>query len=268
VPATDRLQRTFEGCRKEGRSALITYVMGGDPDARTSLAMARACLQGGADILEIGFPFSDPIADGPVIQRAAERALASGTTLDACLELAADVRRQSEAPMVLMGYLNPVLAYGPARFARACVKAGVDGVIVPDLPPDEATEWLALAHESGLSTVFLLAPTSTAARQRAVLDRATGFVYYVSVTGVTGTRKRLPADVAERLDTLRAQAKVPVVVGFGVSTPAQAKTLAPHADGVVVGSAIVARIAESGSLPERKQRVGHFVAGLRAALVR
>jgi tryptophan synthase alpha chain len=261
-----RLERTFQRCREEGRAALITYVMAGDPTLEESYRLAQACLKGGADLVELGFPFSDPIADGPTLQQAAERALRSGTTLTKVLALAKRLRQNSDAPLLLMGYLNPVLALGEKRFAEGCAKAGVDGFILPDLPPEEAEALLELAKARGLSPVFLLAPTSTPQRRQAVFAAASGFLYYVSVTGVTGARAALPSDVERRLTQLRRESPVPVVVGFGISTPAQAASLGRCADAVVVGSAIVARAAQPGSPKARAERVRRFVAGLRRAL--
>lgn len=262
----DRLSAIFARCRSEGRAALVTYVMAGDPDLKTSEAMALACVEAGADILELGMPFSDPIADGPTLQRAAERSLASGTTLEDCLRVAAAVRARTDVPIALMGYVNPVLAYGEARFLDRCREVGVDALILPDLPPEEATGLGELAAARGISTVFLLAPTSTPTRRKAAGEAATGFLYFVSVTGVTGARTELPPDLDQQLAEVRASSPVPVVVGFGVSTPEQAHALGQLADGVVVGSAIVSRVAEGGSVKARAERVRKFVKSLRGGL--
>lgn len=261
-----RLDRAFARARDEKRAALITYVMSGDPDLEASREAALACIRGGADILELGMPFSDPIADGPTIQRAGERALASGTTVVKCLELAQSLRGATDAPIVLMGYANPVLSMGLDAFVLRAVRAGVDAVILPDLPPEEAGELRSAAAREGLRTVFLVAPTSTQARSSAACEASTGFVYLVSVAGVTGARQAVGSDVVLQLASLRAVSRVPVVVGFGVSTPEHASALGPHADGVVVGSAIVSRIAEPGSAAERVARVEAFVRSLKAAL--
>jgi tryptophan synthase alpha chain len=270
VRGVDRLAAAFAGVKARGETALVTYVMGGDPDLATSERLALACVEGGADLVELGFPFSDPLADGPTLQQAAERALAAGTTLSGVLELAAALRRRTDVPLVLMGYVNPVLAMGEARFLDRCQAAGVDAVILPDLPPEEAGRLSALAAERGVGLVSLLAPTSDAGRVRTAARAATGFVYYVSVTGVTGARSALPADVGERIAAVRAESPVPVVVGFGVSSPEQAGALAAHADGVVVGSAIAARIAEGfakGEAPDAVvSRVRDFVSSLKAPL--
>ena len=254
-----RLARAFARAKAESRGALLTYVMGGDPTPNDSVESALACIRGGADIVELGFPFSDPIADGPTIQRAAERALAAGVTLESVLRIASEVRSKAvETPLILMGYLNPVLAMGPARFFSRAAEAGVDAVILPDLPPEEAAELRAEASRTGLSIISMLAPTSTPARRAAVLSVASGFIYFVSVTGVTGARVE-HADISAPLAAIRAASKVPVVVGFGIGTADQARAACAHADGVVVGSAIVDRIA-------RREPLEPFVASLRAAL--
>lgn len=269
----NRLHATFARCRAAGRPALVTYVMGGDPDVAASARMALACVEGGADLLEIGVPFSDPIADGPTIQLAAERALAHGTSPRDCLEVVKAVRRKGgvagQVPIALMGYLNPMLAQGMAGFLADAAAAGVDALIVPDLLPEEAGEIGAQARAHGIAMVFLLAPTSTPARVAAAAGAATGFLYFVSVTGVTGARATLPTDLAEKVAAVRRASPVPVVVGFGVSRPEQARALGALADGVVVGSAIVSRLARPGTTAARAARVRSFVAslarGLRAA---
>jgi tryptophan synthase alpha chain len=258
----------FEAARARGEAALVTYLMAGDPDLATSRAAALACAEGGADLIELGMPFSDPIADGPTIQRAAERSLRAGTTLSDVLALAADVRARSDVRLALMGYVNPVLAYGAERFFRDAARAGVDAIILPDVPPEESGELRRLADAAAIHMVFLLAPTSTEARRRAAASVASGFLYFVSVTGVTGTRTALPTDLARRVAEVRAASPVPVVVGFGVSTPAHAAEVARVADGVVVGSAIVARIAGPGSRTVRAARVRRFVRSLRRAVRR
>jgi tryptophan synthase alpha chain len=262
----ERIHEAFRAAADRGGAALVTYVMAGDPDLATSREMALACAAGGADLLEIGMPFSDPIADGPTIQAAAERSLRAGTTLTDCLRLAAEVRQRTAVPIALMGYVNPVLALGEARFLDGCAAAGVDAVILPDLPPEEADGFRALAAERGVATVFLVAPTSTPERLRAACESTTGFVYFVSVTGVTGARSALPEGLGDRVAAARAASTVPVVVGFGVGTPEQARAMGRLADGVVVGSAIVQRIARGGSRAVRAARVRSFVRSLSRAL--
>jgi tryptophan synthase alpha chain len=262
----DRLKSAFDRCRAAGESALVTYVMGGDPDPTTSLAMALACVEGGADLLELGVPFSDPIADGPTIQAAGQRALRRGTTLDDVLAIAAGVRARSQIPVALMGYLNPLIARGVERLVRGCAEAGVDALIVPDLLPEEAGVLAPAAAAAGVKLVYLLAPTSTPARIEAAVKAATGFVYFVSVTGVTGAQRSVPAEIAPVVAAVRKATSLPVVIGFGVSSPEQARALGPLADGVVVGSAIVQKIAEGGTRAARSARVATFVRSLKRAL--
>jgi tryptophan synthase alpha chain len=262
----DRLATAFARAKAEGRAALVTYVMGGDPDLATSRAMAEACIAGGADLVELGVPFSDPIADGPTIQAAAERALAAGTTVSDVLGIAKALRARSEVPIALMGYLNPMLAHGPERFAKDCAASGVDALIVPDLLPEEAAVLGEPAAARGVKIVHLLAPTSSPARIEGAARAATGFLYFVSVTGVTGVRKAVASEIRAQVDAIRRASPVPVVIGFGVGSPADARAMAPLADGVVVGSAIVKRIAEGGSRAARAERVRRFVASLAKAL--
>jgi tryptophan synthase alpha chain len=262
----DRVAATFARCRESGEAALVTYVMAGDPDLATSKAMAVACAEGGADLVELGIPFSDPIADGPTIQHAAERALAAGTTTKDVLAVAAHLRARSGVPIALMGYLNPILAHGIDRFARDCEKAGVDALIVPDLLPEESTEIAPVLAAHGVRLVFLLAPTSGPERIAMAARAASGFLYFVSVTGVTGARRSTPAEIGAQVAAVREKSPVPVVIGFGVGTPEQAKALAPLADGVVVGSAIVQRIAAGGTRAARASRVKRFVQSLKRAV--
>ncbi len=240
------------------KPALVTYVMAGDGGVEGTLDAVTQCVAGGANVIELGFPFSDPIADGPVIARAAQRSLAAGTTLRSTLELARSVRRRFEVPVVLMGYLNPVLSFGLERFVATAVDCGVDGLILPDLPPEEAGPLLEFTTRAGLGTCFMLAPTSTPARERVVLERSTGFVYVVSVTGVTGARTE-QADVRAQVERLKRATRTPIAVGFGVSTPAHAETFGAFADGVVVGSALVDRFS-------RREPLTPFVTSLRTAL--
>lgn len=248
-----RLRQAFAA-----RKVLVTYLMAGDGGVDASVAALVACARAGADVLELGFPFSDPIADGRVIQAAGARALALQVTLDTVFDVARRVRRQVDVPVVLMGYLNPVLTFGVARFVATCASSGVEGIIIPDLPPEEAGELCAAARAHDVGTIFMLAPTSTLERERAVLAASTGFIYFVSVTGVTGTRAGVP-DIEAHVERLRSSSRVPVAVGFGISTPEQATALAAFADGVIVGSALVERHARGESLTS-------FVSSLRAAL--
>ncbi len=236
-------KEAFAQARAEGRAALIPYLTAGFPSREGFLEAVRAVLPY-ADLLEIGLPYSDPLGDGPVIQRASEVALRKGMSVQGVLELFREVRSLTPKPLFLMTYLNPVLAWGPERFFGLFRQAGATGVILPDLPPDEDPGLVRLAQEIGLETVFLLAPTSTEARIATVARYATGFVYAVSVTGVTGARERLPEEVKDLVRRIKAQTPLPVAVGFGVSGRATAEQAAV-ADGVVVGSALV-RALEAG----------------------
>jgi tryptophan synthase alpha chain len=222
----------------------MPYFTLGYPTPETSLDIVRAAVAGGADLLELGVPFSDPLADGPVIQRATHVALQQGMTVDRCLKMAQDLRRREIViPLILMGYYNPILAYGQETFCRACRQAQVDGLIVPDLPPEEGDGLESACREHGLALIYLLAPTSTPARIRLVTERSLGFVYLVSVTGITGARDRLSSDLSAFVGRVRAATDKPLAVGFGISNPAQASQVANLADGVIVGSALV-RLAE------------------------
>ena len=234
-----RIGERFGALRAEGRKAFIGFVTAGDPSLERTVEIAWALERAGADVLELGVPFSDPLADGPVIQRASERALAKGTTLASVLDTVRRVRARSQLPLVLFSYMNPLHRYGLDRLAADAVEAGVDGVLVTDLPPEEAGEWIAIARRAGLDTVFLAAPTSPDDRLRKVAEASRGFVYAVSRTGVTGEQDAISGDAAGLVTRLKALTDAPVVLGFGISTPEQVKEAARVADGVVVGSALV-----------------------------
>lgn len=240
-----RLAGTFAQMRHHHRAALVPFLVAGDPDRATSERAIEVLISRGADVLELGVPFSDPIADGPINQRAAQRALASGVTAAGVLEFVRRLRRHHELPIVLLSYYNPILQYGIASFCTDAAAAGVDGVVIPDLPADEADALIASARTVDLDTVFLLAPTSTADRIRLVANRARGFIYCVSVTGVTGVRTAVPEGIADLVQRIHAVTDLPVCVGFGVSTPEQARHVARIADGVIVGSALVAALEDS-----------------------
>lgn len=258
-----RIATAFERARAENRAALIPYLSLGYPTPETSLALAEAAIAAGADLLELGVPFSDPLADGPVIQRAAHVALQGGMTVARCLEMAHSLRQRGiVVPLIFMGYYNPILAYGAEAFCRACCEAGVDGLIVPDLPPEEGGELERACETYGLALVYLLAPTSTPERIRLVSERSQGFVYLVSVTGITGPRERLPVDLGAFVRRVREATDKPLAVGFGISTPEQAGQVAALADGVVVGSALV-RLAEEA---DARERIKDLVGALRRAV--
>ncbi len=238
---------------------MIAYITAGDPTIEVSARIALALEKAGVDLLELGIPFSDPLADGATIQAAAERALAAGATVPRILDLVRSIRRNSQIPIVLFTYLNPVYIYGFQRFQTDAVAAGADGLLLLDLPPQEAAQNTELAPASGLKTIRLIAPTTPPDRLQEITDAAEGFIYYVSREGVTGEQTTLSSDIAERVASIRAITTVPVVVGFGISNPEQAATVAPLADGVVVGSAIVRQIQEFGNALDLPERIAAFI---------
>ncbi len=263
-----RIAGCFDALRASGRKALVPFVTAGDPDLEATVALLHALVEGGADVLELGVPFSDPMADGPVIQRASERALHGGATLHQVLGAVAEFRRQDErTPVVLMGYLNPVEAMGYATFARAAREAGVDGVLTVDMPPEEAADLLVELAKRSIDAIFLLAPTTTEARIEHICQVASGFVYYVSLKGVTGADKLDVAAVAERLAAIRRHTRLPVGVGFGIKDADSAARVAGIADAVVVGSALVSRIEQmAGDRAVLVWQARRFIAELRAAI--
>lgn len=240
-----RIAERFARLRAEGRKAFVGFVTAGDPSLDRTVEIARQMEAGGVDVLELGVPFSDPLADGPVIQRASDRALGRGTTLAGVLQAVRRIRTRSEVPLVLFSYFNPLLRYGLDRLAQDAKDAGVDGVLVTDLPPEEAAEWLGVARPAGLDTVFLAAPTSPDERLARVVEVSRGFVYAVSRAGVTGEQDRLGSDARPLVERLKGLSQTPVVLGFGISTPEQAQAAARIADGVVVGSALVRFLEEN-----------------------
>ena len=240
----ERLDQRFAALKAEGRAAFVAYVMAGDPDAGTALQILQGLPAAGADIIELGFPFSDPMADGPAIQKAAQRALKGGMTLRGTLELARRFREGDETtPLVLMGYLNPLETHGLKRFAADAAEAGVDGIIVVDAPPEESQELDDALAGAGISRIWLATPTTNDHRLKTVLRGASGFVYYVSVTGVTGVKEADASAVAPHVARIKAATPLPVAVGFGIKTPERAAAVARVADAVVVGSALVEEIA-------------------------
>jgi tryptophan synthase alpha chain len=262
-----RIKTRFASLKSNGEKALTVFITAGDPDLATTADLILAMEKAGADIIELGVPFSDPMADGPTIQLASERALTAGTNLPGILEMVKTVRQHSQIPILLMGYYNPLFLYGVGQFAEEAVAAGVDGVLVVDLPPEESeAEGFTLeARKHGLDVIFLLAPTSSEERIDKVLKLGRGFIYYVSVTGVTGARKDVSASLAEEVAKIRDKSAIPVVVGFGISDPAQAGTVAGFADGVVVGSALV-KLFEKYQGRELTEKVVEFVSSLKAGM--
>jgi tryptophan synthase alpha chain len=261
----ERIGRQFQAARASNRAVLIPYITLGYPTPERALALAEAAIEGGADILELGIPFSDPLADGPVIQRATHVALENGTTVSLCLELASQLRaRYPQIPLVFMGYLNPILAFGETVFCQACVEAGIDGLIIPDLPPEEGEEIEELCRENELALIYLAAPNTPDARLSIICEHSQGYVYLVSVTGTTGARVGVSAELPAFVSRVRAITDTPVAVGFGISTPVQAAAVGQIADAVIVGSAVVQRCESE----QAESDVKAFVSELRGAMNR
>lgn len=258
-----RISQRFEALRADGKKGLVVYIMAGDPDLETTRKLILELERAGADVIELGVPFTDPLADGPSIQLANERAIASGTTLDQILDMVRGLREETQIPILLMTYYNPIFRAGQERVATAAVAAGVDGMLITDLPPEEGAEWKVTADAAGLDTIFLLAPTSTDERIRIASKIASGFVYCVSRTGVTGVQADLPPDLHGLLDRIRAETDQPIAVGFGVSTPEHVRQIGEWCDAAVVGSAVVNLIARDGS--DSVAAVGQYVRELKGA---
>lgn len=261
-----RIDRRFEALKKEGRAALVTFVTAGDPDYDTSLKIVSGLPKAGADVIEIGMPFTDPMADGPTIQLAGQRALAGGQTLEKTLALVRDLRAHDQTtPVVLMGYYNPIYSRGVDRFLADAREAGVDGLIIVDLPPEEDAELCLPAQAAGLNFIRLATPTTDDRRLPKVLQNTSGFVYYVSITGITGAAAAEAADVAPEVARIKAATDLPVIVGFGIRTPEAARSIAAIADGCVVGSAIVAEIGAGKPAAEVLAFVRALAAGAHSA---
>ncbi|HHN66350.1 MAG TPA: tryptophan synthase subunit alpha [Nitrospirae bacterium] len=259
----NRIDRTFGKLKTEKRKAFIPYIMAGDPSLDDTLTLVKLLEDEGADLVELGVPFSDPLADGPVIQEAASRALGRGVTLRKVISTVRMIRRSSNIPIILMTYYNPVFRYGLRRFIEDASSSGVDGLIVPDLPPDEAAELLKESRRQDISTIFLLAPTSTDKRIRLVSRASTGFIYYVSITGITGSRLRIDRHLVRMVRRIKNFSNKPVCVGFGVKKPEEAAAVANCSDGVIVGSSIVKMIKEKrGSLRKYIRDIRKAIDGL------
>jgi len=261
-----RIEDKFAELKGRGETALVTFVTAGDPDLATTEEIVLQLERSGCDLIELGVPFSDPMADGPTIQLSSERALASGTTLPGILELVRRLRTRTQVPIVLMGYFNPIFIYGAERFAVDAAAAGVDGLLVVDLPPEEAAELKGATDQAGLDLIFLLTPTSDNSRVEAVSRLGRGFIYYVSVAGVTGARSAVADTLAARVTSVRDELNLPLVVGFGISDRSQAAQVAKVADGVVVGSALV-KYFERYQGAVLLQELGAFVADLKAGVL-
>jgi len=264
--ASGRIASTFRELTRRGESALIPFIFAGDPDLEHTRRLVLELEARGADLIELGVPFSDPTADGPANQRAGGRALAAGATLPAILATVAELRKRTQIPLILFGYFNPILHYGCERLCADAARAGVDGLLVVDLPPEEAAELARPARASGLDLIYLLAPTTPLERGRMIAHSASGFLYYVAVLGVTGARTQLSADLKGKVRALRDVTDLPIGVGFGISTPEQAAEVARFADAVVVGSAISQLIEKNAGSERVVKIVGEFTSALKAAI--
>ncbi len=257
-----RIEERFERLRREGRKAFIPYLTAGDPTLEITRDLVIALDKAGADVVELGVPFSDPIADGPVIQRGTERALAAGSGLRKVLGLGAEIRKQSQVPLLLMSYYNPLFNYGLERLAKDLAQSGFDGILATDLTVEESDEYSRLMRGAGLNTIFLAAPTSSPERMKKIAQASSGFLYAVSRTGVTGERQELDSDLQDFLQALRKHTSVPIAVGFGVSRPEHVRSVWQSADGAIVGSAIVREIEKNIGKPDLVERVAAFAGWL------
>lgn len=262
----NRITETFKRCEAEGRKALVMFVSAGCPDLETSRKLTERIIDAGADIIELGVPFSDPVADGTTIQEASQKALDNGATLDDIMAMAEKIRKNYSAPLVIFSYYNVILSYGLEKLAADCERIGIDGLLAVDVPLEESAEIKPTLEKHGVSLIPLVAPTTPPERAAAIVKDATGFVYYITVKGVTGARTGYSEDPAQRLDRLKAVSPVPVVAGFGISSPEMAAATAKHADGIVVGSALVKITLQDKPGDEIINEGAQFVAGLANAL--
>ncbi len=263
----NRIDERFKELRASGDKALVCFLTAGDPSMDATVVLVKAIAQSGADIVELGVPFSDPLADGPVIQASTHRALKRGASVRKVLDCVKQIRLDCSVPIVLMTYFNPVNSYGLVEFANDAAGAEVDGVIMTDLPIEEATDWIRAAKTANLATIFLLAPTSTEARIELTAKNAGGFVYCITRTGVTGARADVPPETADLIARIRKHTTLPIAAGFGISTPEHMRAIREYADGAVVGSALVRLIAESADTAEAVQKASEYVRSLKDALV-
>jgi tryptophan synthase alpha chain len=263
-----RIEETFRALKVKKEKALIVYLTAGDPTLLKTEELILALDRAGVDIVEVGVPFSDPTADGPIIQAAAKRSLDGGANLPDIIRMIKRIRRVSEIPIVLFGYYNPIFIYGNEQFARKAKEAGVDGILVVDLPPEESAELRRYTDKAGIDYISLIAPTSGGKRIGEIAGKASGFLYYISITGVTGTATPQAENVRTAVERIRKLTTLPVVVGFGISTPRQAAEIAPHADGVVIGSAFVRMIAEAGNAKDLVPGICRYAADIKRALKR
>lgn len=262
----NRIDRKFNELRAARKKAFIAFITAGDPSLKATEELVPALEKAGADIIELGVPFSDPLADGATIQAASYRALKLGVTVRKILTAVKNIRKVCDVPIALMTYYNPIHHFGVSKFVRAAKEAGVDGVIIPDLPVDEASELRREAKACGLAVIFFLSPTTSRDRIQGIVKAATGFIYFVSIAGVTGARSIIPGDIKAKICLAKTLTRKPVCVGFGISTPAQVRALGQAADGVIVGSAIVREIEKNAGRPDMAQRVAAFMKKLAAAI--
>ncbi len=260
----NRIERKFRELKRKKKKAFIAFITAGYPNLNTTKKLLLEFSRIGVDIVELGVPFSDPMADGPIIQEASQAALKNKVNLTKIFNLVKEARKNTDMPICLMSYYNPIFCFPQERFVKQAKAAGVDGVIVPDLPPEEAGVFVKAANISGLDVIFFLAPTSARSRIKLVSKTARGFIYYVSLTGVTGPRRKLPADITKNLKIFKSFNHKPVCVGFGISHKSQVKEISRVADGVIVGSAIIKKIKENIRRPDLVRRVGNFVLSLKA----
>lgn len=255
----NRIDQKFRELKAKKQKALIIYLTCGYPDIKTTEKLVLELEGAGADIIELGVPFSDPLADGPVIQESSAYALKKGINLNRIFSLVMSLRKKTQIPICLMGYYNPVFSFGPARFVAEALRSGVDGIIIPDLPPEEDRELVSLSKERGLKTIFFLSPTSSKERMKYIAQVSSGFIYYVSLTGVTGARQSLPPDLKENIRIIKGYTQKPVCVGFGISRPEHIAEVFKIADGAIVGSAVIKAIKDSIAKKDLIERVGKFV---------
>lgn len=255
----NRLNTTFKDLKERKKKAFIAYLTCGDPDLKTTTECLKVISDNGADIIELGVPFSDPLSDGPTIQAASQKALKNNVSLADIIKMVSKIRSKISTPLVLMTYYNPVFHYGIRNFVHDAKKAGVDGIIIPDLPPEEASQIEMFARKAELATIYFIAPTSSEQRKKIAINHSAGFIYYVSITGVTGKRTQLPDSIKKDVKELKKITSKPICVGFGISTPAQAKKIASFADGIIVGSAIVEKIDKAKSKKDMLKSLGGFI---------
>ncbi|MBX7245261.1 MAG: tryptophan synthase subunit alpha [Candidatus Sumerlaeaceae bacterium] len=262
----NRIDKVFAELKERGEAALIPYLTAGFPNLEATLPLLRALVRGGADVIELGVPFSDPVADGPTIQRSSSEALAAGTTFPKILEIVKQFRAESETPIVLFGAYNPFFHYGMEKAARDAATVGVDAFLIPDLPADEGTEAEPAIREAGLYLIYLIAPTTPPDRVKFICSRGSGFLYYISVKGVTGARTSVSLELEKPLAQVHAATKLPVAVGFGIGTPEQAAQVGRLAEGVVVGSALVDLVGKNRDAADRDQKVEEYIRSMKAPL--